>query len=134
VFTVCVQSLTDTQAFFIQSQKSELMGAVKTGLYDQTQEELALLTKALGHPARIAIVQELAKNTACHCGELVLSVGLAQSTISQHLKELRNAGIIRGTVNGDKPCYCLDRERIGHVIDALQKMLHSNLMDVQSCC
>lgn len=110
------------------------MGAIKTGLYNETQEELALLTKALGHPARIAIVQELAKNSACHCGELVLSVGLAQSTISQHLKELRNAGIIKGSLSDDKPCYCLDRDRIQKIIEALQTVLQANLLTEDTCC
>jgi DNA-binding transcriptional ArsR family regulator len=110
------------------------MGAIKPGLYNETQEDLALLTKALGHPARIAIVQELAKNSACHCGELVLSVGLAQSTISQHLKELRNAGIIRGSLSGDKPCYCLDRDRLNQIIEALQTFLQPNLLPADTCC
>jgi ArsR family transcriptional regulator len=110
------------------------MGAIKTGLYSQDQEDLAQLFKALGHPARIAIVQELAKNSNCQCGELVLTVGLAQSTISQHLKELKNAGIVKGSVSGDKPCYCLDRDKMQHLSDMLSGLHDMHLRQESSCC
>ena len=67
--------------------------------------------KALAHPARIAIIQRLVKLNACFCGDLVEELGLAQATISQHLKELKNAGLIRGTIEGTSVCYCID-ERV----------------------
>lgn len=66
------------------------------------------MAKAIAHPARIAIIQQLLKTTACICGDLVIEVGLAQATISQHLKELKKAGIIQGTVEGASVCYCID--------------------------
>lgn len=68
------------------------------------------MMKALGHPARIAILQQLIKANACICGDLVDELGLAQATISQHLKELKNAGLIRGTIEGTSVCYCIDEK------------------------
>lgn len=84
------------------------MGATKSDLFTKKQNELANMAKALAHPARIAILQELVKANACICGDLVLELGLAQPTISQHLKELKLAGIIQGTVEGTSVCYCID--------------------------
>ena len=84
------------------------MGATKTDLFTKKQNELANMAKAIGHPARIAILQQLIKTNACICGELALDLGLAQPTISQHLKELKNAGIIQGTVEGTSVCYCIN--------------------------
>ncbi len=84
------------------------MGATKTDLFTKKQNELATMAKAIGHPARIAILQQLIKTNACICGELVEDLGLAQPTISQHLKELKNAGIIQGTVEGTSVCYCIN--------------------------
>ncbi len=86
------------------------MGATKTDLYTPEQTALADLTRALGHPARIAILQELISKNSCQCGELVLTIGLAQPTISQHLKELKQAGLIKGSVEGARICYCIDAE------------------------
>lgn len=110
------------------------MGAIKTGLYTPNQEALATLFKALGHPARIAIVEELAKNSNCQCGELVLTVGLAQSTISQHLKELKNAGIVKGSLSGDKPCYCLDREKMQQLSHTLRQLHDEHQRQESVCC
>jgi len=66
------------------------------------------MMKALAHPARIAIIQHLIKANACICGDLVGELGLAQPTISQHLKELKQAGLIQGTIEGTSVCYCID--------------------------
>lgn len=84
------------------------MGATKTDLFTKKQNELANMAKAIAHPARIAILQQLIKTNACICGNLVDVLGLAQPTISQHLKELKLAGIIQGTVEGTSVCYCID--------------------------
>jgi len=84
------------------------MGATKTDLFTRKQNDLANMAKALAHPARIAILQELVKLNACVCGDLVTELGLAQPTISQHLKELKNAGLIQGTVEGTSVCYCIN--------------------------
>lgn len=84
------------------------MGATKTILFTKQQNEIANMAKALAHPARIAILQYLVKKNACICGELVEELGLAQATTSQHLKELKNAGIIQGSIEGVSVCYCID--------------------------
>lgn len=84
------------------------MGATKTSLFSKKQNELANMAKAIAHPARIAILQQLIKTNACICGDLVDELGLAQPTISQHLKELKLAGIIQGAVEGTSVCYCID--------------------------
>ncbi len=87
------------------------MGLTKTSLYTDQQNELAVLAKVLGHPARIAILEQLTEASSCICGDLVTEIGLSQPTISQHLKELKQAGLIKGTVQGTKMCYCLDVDR-----------------------
>ncbi len=84
------------------------MGLTKTQIFNDKQNRLALMMKALAHPARIAIIQHLIKADACICGDLVDELGLAQATISQHLKELKNAGLIQGTIEGTSVCYCID--------------------------
>src|ERR1700754_4958607 len=84
------------------------MGLTKTQIFTEKQNKLATILKALAHPARIAILQELLKTNACICGDLVEDLGLAQATISQHLKELKNAGLIQGTIEGTSICYCIN--------------------------
>lgn len=84
------------------------MGITKTDLFTKKQNEIASMAKALGHPARIAILQYLVKKNACVCGDLVDELGLAQATTSQHLKELKNAGLIQGTIEGVSVCYCIN--------------------------
>ncbi|MEP7279587.1 MAG: metalloregulator ArsR/SmtB family transcription factor [Bacteroidota bacterium] len=84
------------------------MGLTKSDLFTKQQNEIASMAKALAHPARIAILQYLVKKNACICGDLVDELGLAQATTSQHLKELKNAGIIQGTIEGVSICYCIN--------------------------
>lgn len=84
------------------------MGATKTDLFTKQQNEIAAMAKALAHPARIAILQYLVKKNACVCGDLVEELGLAQATTSQHLKELKTAGIIQGSIEGASVCYCIN--------------------------
>ncbi len=84
------------------------MGATKTDLFTKEQNDLANMAKALGHPARIAILQYLVNQKGCVCGSIVDEIGLAQATTSQHLKELKNAGIIQGTIDGVSICYCIN--------------------------
>jgi ArsR family transcriptional regulator len=83
------------------------MGVTKTEIFTEQQNRLAIVAKVLGHPARIAILQHLIKKNTCICGDLVEEIGLAQPTISQHLKELKKIGIIRGNVEGTSVCYCI---------------------------
>ena len=86
------------------------MGSTKTEIFTEKQNRLANMMKALAHPARIAIIQILIKTDECVCGGLVEELGLAQPTISQHLKELKNAGLIKGTIEGTSVCYCIDEK------------------------
>lgn len=84
------------------------MGATKTDLFTKSQNEIAAMAKAIAHPARIAILQHLVKINACIGSDLVEELGLAQPTISQHLKELKAVGLIQGTVEGTAICYCIN--------------------------
>jgi len=84
------------------------MGLTKSDLFTKHQNDLANMAKAIAHPARIAILQHLVKRNACVCGDIVEQVGLAQATVSQHLKELKNAGIIQGNIEGVSVCYCIN--------------------------
>src|SRR6201985_1574279 len=84
------------------------MGTTKTEIYTEEQNKLSVQLKAIAHPARIAILQEIIKANACICGNLAEELGLAQATISQHLKELKNAGLIQGTIEGVSVCYCIE--------------------------
>lgn len=84
------------------------MGATKSDLFTKQQNEIANMAKALAHPARIAILQYLVRKNACVCGDLVEELGLAQATTSQHLKELKTAGIIQGSIEGVSVCYCIN--------------------------
>ena len=84
------------------------MGATKTDLFNKEQNDLANMAKAIAHPARIAILQQLLQTNTCVCGSLVNELGLSQPTISQHLKELKLAGVIQGVVEGTSVCYCIE--------------------------
>src|ERR1700744_760645 len=84
------------------------MGLTKSEIFTDEQNKLAAMLKAMAHPARIAILQELLKTKTCICGGLVDELGLAQPTISQHLKELKTAGLIKGTIEGTSVCYCIE--------------------------
>lgn len=80
------------------------------GVFSEQQLKLAEISKALGHPARIAIIEYLLKQKACVCGDIVDELPLAQATVSQHLKELKKVGLISGKVEGVKVCYCINAE------------------------
>lgn len=91
-----------------QPNKATIMGTTKTEIFSTTQNEMATLAKALGHPARIAILEYLTQMKTCVCGDIVEEIGLAQATVSQHLKELKNVGLIKGTIAGPSTCYCIN--------------------------
>lgn len=91
------------------------MGITKSDLFSEEQNELAQLAKVLGHPARIAILQFLLKSKTCVNGTLVQELGLAQATISQHLRELKEIGLIQGTIEGVSVSYCINPEKWAHV-------------------
>ena len=84
------------------------MGVTRTEIFTEEQNRLSVMLKALAHPARIAILQRIMVVNTCICGDLVGELGLAQATISQHLRELKNSGLIQGTVEGVSVCYCID--------------------------
>lgn len=109
------------------------MGLTKTENYTSSQVELAQLLKVLGHPARIAIVQSIIRTDTCVCGDLVTEIGLAQSTVSQHLKELKSVGIIQGTIEGTSVCYCINAEKWNHLKSSMNELL--NAVDANpNCC
>ena len=87
------------------------MAIAKKEDFSKEEVELAELAKALGHPARIAILKVLAERKSCICGEIVDVLPLAQATVSQHLKALKKAGIVEGTIEGPRSCYCLKTEK-----------------------
>jgi len=109
------------------------MGATKTDHFSDNQNEIAILAKALGHPARVAIVEHLSKMNECVCGKIVEIIPLAQPTVSQHLKELKNAGIIKGEVEGNSICYCIDRKAIETISQYFFKLL-KNIEKQEECC
>jgi ArsR family transcriptional regulator, zinc-responsive transcriptional repressor len=91
------------------------MGVTKSNLFTEAQNDLALAAKAFAHPARIAILEILLKSNSCVNGELVTELGLAQATISQHLRELKEIGVIQGTIEGTKINYCINPQRWEHI-------------------
>jgi DNA-binding transcriptional ArsR family regulator len=86
------------------------MGATKSYEFSVKENKIAKIAKALAHPARIAILNLLAKRQTCVCGDIVDELPLSQSTVSQHLKELKEAGLITGEIEGAKVCYCIDEK------------------------
>lgn len=110
------------------------MGATKTDHFTDKQNAIATLAKALGHPARIAIMEYLMKVDTCICGDIVNELPLAQPTVSQHLKELKNAGLIKGSIEGTSICYCIDEksiEKLQNYFGAVSKNLISKK---NNCC
>jgi ArsR family transcriptional regulator, arsenate/arsenite/antimonite-responsive transcriptional repressor len=99
------------------------MGATKTDHFTKRQNQIAELAKALGHPARVAIIEHLLKVDSCVCGSIVDKLPLAQPTVSQHLKELKNAGLITGTIEGNSICYCLDAKTWARLSDLLAPII-----------
>lgn len=108
------------------------MGLSKTEEFTKAQNDVAALAKALGHPARIAILQFLASQKSCICGDIVEELPLSQSTVSQHLKELKKVGLIKGDIEGPSVCYCIDAKVWGKA-----KTLVTGLFDIYTdpnCC
>ena len=108
------------------------MGATKTDNFTDQQNRIATIAKAFGHPARIAIIEHLMKVNACICGDIVNELPLAQPTVSQHLKELKNAGIIKGSIEGNSICYCIDEKTIDILNSYFSKI--SSTVSQEKCC
>ena len=109
------------------------MGTTKTNQFTSSQNRKAELYKALGHPARIAIIEFIIRQNSCVCGDIVDELPLSQSTISQHLKALKAAGIIKGDISGVKTCYCIDEE-VWLELDETSKLLVSSYTQKNKCC
>lgn len=106
------------------------MGLSKKDSFDPLQNRIADLAKALGHPARIAILQYLAGQNTCICGDIVEELPLSQATVSQHLAELKRVGLIKGEIDGPKMCYCIDKKAWNEAKNLLSQFMG----DVKKCC
>ncbi|MCE3227158.1 MAG: winged helix-turn-helix transcriptional regulator [Bacteroidetes bacterium] len=109
------------------------MGTTKTEEFTVKQNKIAKYTKALAHPARIAILEMLIKKQACVCGDIVDELPLSQSTVSQHLKELKEAGLIKGDIEGTKVCYCID-EKEWEAAKSYLNTFFSSYVNRTKCC
>ncbi len=109
------------------------MGLTKAEIFTDKQNKLANMMKALAHPARIAIVQYLVKSQACICNDLVEEMGLAQATISQHLKELKKVGLIKGNIEGVSVCYCIDT-KVWNQYKTTFESFFVNYVNKDDCC
>jgi DNA-binding transcriptional ArsR family regulator len=109
------------------------MGASKTDHFTAEQNQISTLAKALGHPARVAIIEYLLTVQACICGDIVNHLPLAQPTVSQHLKELKNAGLIKGEIDGNAICYCID-ENVMHQLQNFFNDISNKLINKNSSC
>lgn len=109
------------------------MGTTKTEHFTDQQNQIAILAKALGHPARVAIIEYLMKVDTCICGDIVNELPLAQPTVSQHLKELKNAGLIKGNVEGNAICYCIDEKAL-EILQNYFAVISTNLQSKKNNC
>jgi ArsR family transcriptional regulator, arsenate/arsenite/antimonite-responsive transcriptional repressor len=110
------------------------MGASKTEHFSDEQNTIAIIAKALGHPARIAIIEHLLKVNSCICGDIVNELPLAQPTVSQHLKELKNAKIIKGTIEGNSICYCIDENTLNQLKSYFENITKQLEIKSTQCC
>ena len=109
------------------------MGITKTEQFTAKENRLAAIAKALGHPARIAIIQLLLKRETCICGDIVYELPLSQSTVSQHLKELKSVGLIKGDIDGISVCYCINKKTWKEAKLLLGGLLNTQVLD-NNCC
>lgn len=110
------------------------MGITKSEKFSEQQNQIASIAKAFAHPARVAILQQLFKMDTCICGDLVTEIGLAQPTISQHLKELKNLDLIKGNVEGTSVCYCINEEVWTSTKELFMEFLDQDSNAKDQCC
>ncbi len=110
------------------------MGATRTDLFTKEQNDLAILAKAFAHPARVAIIQHLLESSGCINGDLVNELGLAQATVSQHLRELKDSGIVQGTIDGVTVSYCINPLRWEEVKQGFDRMFNAYVNPINNCC
>ncbi len=109
------------------------MGLAKIDEFTLLENRIAKYAKALGHPARVAILRLLLKRQACVCGDIVDELPLSQSTVSQHLKELKNAGLIKGEIEGVRTCYCIDEAEWEKAQKCLVELMQTPLNTTRCC-
>ena len=109
------------------------MGTSKSQAFSTAQNKMAMYAKALAHPARIAIMQLLLKQQSCICGSIVNELPLSQSTVSQHLKELKAAGLIKGQIDGAKVCYCIDEKGFNEARHLIEQLFSTPLPKINCC-
>ncbi|WP_347924227.1 metalloregulator ArsR/SmtB family transcription factor [Pontimicrobium sp. SW4] len=107
------------------------MGASKVDIYSNEINEIAVVAKVFSHPARVAILQYISKQEACICNDIVEEIGLAQATISQHLKVINDAGLLRGTFEGKSLCYCLNIDRFQQLQELFNTFFNKTKLN---CC
>lgn len=110
------------------------MGISKSEEFTAKDNKISNYAKALSHPARIAILKYLSKRRSCVCGDIVINIPLSQSTISQHLKELKNAGLVKGDVEGKNVCYCINEKEWSKVKKTLTDFLNITVDLKDGCC
>ncbi len=110
------------------------MGSTKSEEFSVRDNRIAKVAKALSHPARVAILKLLIKRQACICGDLVEELPLSQSTVSQHLKELKDAGLIKGDIEGAKVCYCIDEKEWNVAKNLISELFGSFTPLEKNCC
>ncbi|MBK9420667.1 MAG: winged helix-turn-helix transcriptional regulator [Flavobacteriales bacterium] len=110
------------------------MGLSKTSAFTKRDKHVARYAKALAHPARVSILRLLAGKRSCVCGDIVDELPLAQSTVSQHLKELKAAGLIQGTITGTSVCYCIDPKEWALAQQTVMELMQSFREVDASCC
>ncbi len=108
------------------------MGISKTNLFDTSQQQFSVWAKAFSHPARIAILEHILSVKSCICGDIVLALPLAQATISQHLIVLKQAGLIKGNIEGNAICYCIDAENWGKCKNTF--LIFFEKLNIQNTC
>ncbi len=110
------------------------MGATKSDEFTVKDNRVARYAKALAHPARVAILKLLIRQQACICGDIVEELPLSQSTVSQHLKELKEAGLIKGDIEGVRVCYCIDMQEWAQAKESILELFKSYEDRSGSCC
>lgn len=107
----------------------------KTALFDSDLQEVSILAKALSHPARLAILKYLANTKTCISGDITDEIPLSRTTVSQHLQELKRAGLIHGEIDGTKVCYCICNEKVEQVKKLIEKFFNQiSCCSVSECC
>ncbi|MGB5460179.1 MAG: metalloregulator ArsR/SmtB family transcription factor [Eudoraea sp.] len=107
------------------------MGTTKTQIFTAEQNELAIILKVLANPARIAILQYISNQRACICNDIVEEIGLAQPTISQHLKELKSINLIEGEISGKRVCYCINQKKWQEILALINDFFYKTNLN---CC